>query len=495
MSNLAPAVLTVATTSYAVSWQFALESQERYARRFGYRYVRHGEPSTRWNAKWSKLAYALEVIESGTDILLIDADAEITGKAPAFTIVLSENPEQDIFYVLGISGRPNSGVLILRGGRFGKAAELLKACIANAGVPVPKQDRVTKEGENGHIIHFLKQEPFASSSLELPLEWNCTRVAQSRTAYVRHYTNQLREALFKGQMNRRLSHKSKARSIAEQRHRNAAIFNHWQKPTLLDHFARSSEALGNFAKMVTGFAASQGLEFPRLVNDNARGWYWRYEFASNLLEPHTLEIVRRLSIPGVVAIDGGAHVGYFSRAIEEASGDCRVLGIEAHPDNYAALSANVGKSVTPVLAALHSTCGNGTLIEGQGHSNSSLLHESAGQKIPVALRTIDDICREHGITTVDLIKLDIEGLEFDALEGATDVIARSPGIVIIAELNPALLKLRNMAPDGVVQLAHKWGLEVRLIGEDFSFGPTGVALTDRARNYLIARPDRWKTLL
>jgi hypothetical protein len=42
----------------------------------------------------------------------------------------------------------------------------------------------------------------------------------------------------------------------------------------------------------------------------------------------------------------------------------------------------------------------------------------------VSLRRIDDICRELAIERVDLLKLDVEGHELAALEGARDLLER-----------------------------------------------------------------------
>ncbi|GHD33750.1 hypothetical protein GCM10007053_18580 [Halioglobus pacificus] len=56
---------------------------------------------------------------------------------------------------------------------------------------------------------------------------------------------------------------------------------------------------------------------------------------------------------------------------------------------------------------------------------SSLLGHVQGEatrRLDVAVRTIDDICEEHGLLP-DLIKLDLQGAELPALRGATRALA------------------------------------------------------------------------
>lgn len=192
-------VLTLATPDYAERWKFCLDSQARYAKRFGYDHVCNDRPVAGLDAFWSKLHLALGYLNAGSDVLLIDADAEITSRARPFTEVLRRFPTKDIFYVLGISGRPNSGVLMLRGGQS-HAVAFLNVCLANVTMRLPKADRAP--GENGHVIYFLKKEPFASASHELLLRWNCSRVASAANAYIRHFTNELRRALEDGSFHR-----------------------------------------------------------------------------------------------------------------------------------------------------------------------------------------------------------------------------------------------------------------------------------------------------
>ena len=187
-------VLTVATSDYADQWRFCIESQRRYCEREGFEHHVVDPYKMSVHPKWAKLILALKLIER-CDILLVDADAEIAADCPRFVGILDEHKGQDILFVKGISGRPNSGVLMLRGGSGGAASAFLNECIARKNVPVPDVDFVTAEGENGHVINVLKIPMFAERAAELPSEWNCSEPLLAEKAYIKHYTNRLRSKL------------------------------------------------------------------------------------------------------------------------------------------------------------------------------------------------------------------------------------------------------------------------------------------------------------
>ncbi|GAA2867553.1 hypothetical protein GGQ99_001277 [Aminobacter niigataensis] len=190
-----PVVLSIATPDYAIRWRFCIDSHYSYCRRLGYEYQMVDPSHYALHPKWAKLEAAVSCLEGGHDVLLIDADAEIDKRCPRFADLFEQSPSVDILSVKGISGRPNSGVLALRGGQSSVAATFLRECLARREEPVPTEDFVTEEGENGHVIWLLKQARFAERSGDLPRFWNCSDPESAEQAYVRHYTNHLRDHL------------------------------------------------------------------------------------------------------------------------------------------------------------------------------------------------------------------------------------------------------------------------------------------------------------
>jgi hypothetical protein len=77
-----PLVLTLATDGFDATWRFCLDSQKLYCDRMGYAHRVVTERVGDLNGKWSKLQVALDALRAGQDVLVIDADAEVTETAP-----------------------------------------------------------------------------------------------------------------------------------------------------------------------------------------------------------------------------------------------------------------------------------------------------------------------------------------------------------------------------------------------------------------------------
>jgi FkbM family methyltransferase len=70
------------------------------------------------------------------------------------------------------------------------------------------------------------------------------------------------------------------------------------------------------------------------------------------------------------------------------------------------------------------------------------------------VRTLDEVAAQHGIAAIDLLKIDVEGFEFEVLEGARKSLAKTEAVVVEVSLvrNPschssALLRMLNLLAD------------------------------------------------
>jgi FkbM family methyltransferase len=164
-----------------------------------------------------------------------------------------------------------------------------------------------------------------------------------------------------------------------------------------------------------------------------------------------LQIRRKHHGDGVIAIDGGANIGVHTVEWAKAmTGWGSVLAVEAQERIYYALAGNVAINncfnATVINAAISSESGTlqipnpnyflpssfGSLELRQRAGN-----EFIGQQIDYANNTV--IVRkvtidEINLPRVDFIKLDIEGMEMEALEGARQTIDRSVPILLIERI-------------------------------------------------------------
>ena len=139
-----------------------------------------------------------------------------------------------------------------------------------------------------------------------------------------------------------------------------------------------------------------------------------------------------------VFVDIGANIGRYT--IPMAKRADRVVAIDADPENFQALMTNITlnkawynieaveracwreETVLPIIVAPIDKKGMSSMVVGQ-----------AGREVMVRCSTLDSILAELGIEEVDLVKMDIEGAEKQAILGMKEVVKRSPHIEILFE--------------------------------------------------------------
>jgi FkbM family methyltransferase len=132
---------------------------------------------------------------------------------------------------------------------------------------------------------------------------------------------------------------------------------------------------------------------------------------------------------GDVVLDGGAHVGTFSK-FALAHGARRVIAFEPDPVNADCLQRNLDSelrsgAVVVVRKALWNHSGALALSRGENSAQSKAsdsVEAPTGESIPAI--TIDEAVRVLRLDRVDFIKLDIEGAERKAIEGAAETLRR-----------------------------------------------------------------------
>jgi precorrin-6B methylase 2 len=123
---------------------------------------------------------------------------------------------------------------------------------------------------------------------------------------------------------------------------------------------------------------------------------------------------RALCRPGTDCFDVGAREGYFTLALAKLSAGGRVLAFEVDPTWCAALRRNI--DANPLLVR---------------RPEVRLAHVAASTNAERGDVTLDDAASSDGGFVPDLIKIDIEGGELRALQGAERILGeRAPHVVV-----------------------------------------------------------------
>lgn len=150
-------------------------------------------------------------------------------------------------------------------------------------------------------------------------------------------------------------------------------------------------------------------------------------FAPQLFDPSELALMARHLEAGGVFVDIGANAGAYSLwAHRAACGRVRVLAIEPDPEMRRRLQFNLATNgiaeveVCPV--ALSDRDGVGALLvnprqRGENTLVAEQARQAGGERVAqtVPLKTLLGLLQEHGVTSVDVLKIDIEGHELPVM--------------------------------------------------------------------------------
>ncbi|HET8579488.1 MAG TPA: FkbM family methyltransferase [Nitrospiraceae bacterium] len=177
--------------------------------------------------------------------------------------------------------------------------------------------------------------------------------------------------------------------------------------------------------------------------------------------------------PGMVVVDGGAHIGLYSLLASQRVGDRGVvIAFEPDPYNYRALAFNIKenrcRNVVILPKALSSTVGKQRFYQHPSTISSSFVdREDLERGRP----------REVDITALDneldglpgdpmLIKLDVEGAELLALRGMRNLLGRGMCSVILLELHPTILRQSGNRPEEVFRELERYRFSMQMIDEE-----------------------------
>ena len=161
-------------------------------------------------------------------------------------------------------------------------------------------------------------------------------------------------------------------------------------------------------------------------------------------EPDVTAVFRRILKPGMGVLDLGANIGYFTMlSALLVSGEGWVVAVEPNPANIKLLEASRRLNGFGQVTACQLAAGReaGLLVLNTSHSNGTTsglpgdVNALLGAEIVPCVRA--DSLVPPG-RRVDLVKLDVEGAEYNALLGCGDLLACWRP-TLITEFSPTLM--------------------------------------------------------
>jgi FkbM family methyltransferase len=186
-------------------------------------------------------------------------------------------------------------------------------------------------------------------------------------------------------------------------------------------------------------------------------------YANGDHEPWMQELLKSQLEPGDCYYDLGAHSGFFALIAGRQVGPSgAVLAVEPDPENVKTVQANVSRNELTQVAVLQAAVWSSNsqvtfehaLDSTQGHVSSNGHGRTASMCVP-AVR-LDDLVFSERRRVPDLIKMDVEGAEWEALQGARRLLAEVKPKLLCEVHDPAQMEQICALLEGHGYIAEKW---------------------------------------
>lgn len=200
------------------------------------------------------------------------------------------------------------------------------------------------------------------------------------------------------------------------------------------------------------------------------------EMLSGGYEPDAVAYLRRTVRAGDVCLDVGANVGAVALVLAQSVGSGgRVVCVEPGPPFLERLRSNF--SLNPQLTpraefhgvGLSDVPGELGWEESAGFAGNGWLLGEGGEKVPVV--TLDALVQQLGLTRLDFVKIDVEGMETEVIAGGRVAIGRfMPTFLLETSMEFEAIR-RSPVRRRLVELLEGLGYELFAVGAGGALTP------------------------
>ncbi len=180
----------------------------------------------------------------------------------------------------------------------------------------------------------------------------------------------------------------------------------------------------------------------------------------NVYEKSESIFIQSICFKGMKALDIGANIGYYTTLISQIAGENgKILALEPDPESYKFLSKTINsckfKNILPFPIAASDIKQKLPLFISKDNRGDNRLYQTdqLRKSIEVNCLTIDELLIENNISTLDLIKIDIQGYEPKVFKGMKKIIRNSDKLILLTEFWPkGILKAGENPKDFLIML-------------------------------------------
>ncbi|KUJ51985.1 FkbM family methyltransferase [Chryseobacterium sp. JAH] len=203
------------------------------------------------------------------------------------------------------------------------------------------------------------------------------------------------------------------------------------------------------------------------IHVNLSDWIQQQLYFLGDYEKPEIDYVTEFLKPGDVFIDIGANIGLFSLNASEIVGEKgKVYAFEAFPSNYRQFKENISinkfENIIPENKAISNQNSTIEILYNEKDRNigmaSAFLKDFTSNEV-VECTTLDQYSDDHNINKIALIKIDIEGSEYDALLGMTKILTEIKPQILI-EINHKTLQDSGHNEVEIINLLRKFNYKI-----------------------------------
>lgn len=188
--------------------------------------------------------------------------------------------------------------------------------------------------------------------------------------------------------------------------------------------------------------------------------------SNSKFEPYETAVVKQLLKEGDIVLDIGANIGYYTLLFSRLVGEIgKVYAFEPDPSNYQLLQKNIIsnniKNTVLFNKGVSNKSGASTLFLCSGNKGMHRAYPSilCDDKIPIEMVMLDE---ETNILNhkIDFLKIDIEGFEYQALQGMKKILKNNQELKILTEFSPTAIVESGYDPSDYLDLLEEYDFTI-----------------------------------
>lgn len=168
-------------------------------------------------------------------------------------------------------------------------------------------------------------------------------------------------------------------------------------------------------------------------------WKWKLEYLLQKYESETTLFFKKNIKPGMIVVDIGANIGYFTRIFAKLVGEeGKIYAFEPDKENFELLKKNTSHllNVEVINAAVSELTGTINFYHIVGATGThSLISSSDAEVRSVPCYSLDEFFLNR--KAPDFLKIDVEGAEAQVFKGMEEVLDKNK-ITVVFEYQPSV---------------------------------------------------------